>query len=151
MSRHVPSIEQLTELSLPAPVSYWPQTWGWGVLLGVVVLALLVLAGRKWLRWRRDAYRREALVRLDTLEELRELPELLKRVALSMPLPVEEQQRIPTLHGAEWQDFLQRHARGPIPDDLAQRLAQMAYCTASQDPQLLAQCKVWVEQHHVAA
>lgn len=151
MSSHVPSIEQLTELSLPAPVSYWPQTWGWGVLLGVVVLALLVLAGRKWLRWRRDAYRREALVQLDTLEDLRELPELLKRVALSMPLPVEEQQRIPTLHGAEWQDFLQRHARGPIPDDLAQRLAQMAYCTASQDPQLLAQCKVWVEQHHVAA
>ena len=151
MSRHVPSIEQLTELSLPAPVSYWPQTWGWGVLLGVVVLALLVLAGRKWLRWRRDAYRREALARLDSLVDLRELPELLKRVALSMPLPMEEQQRIPTLHGAEWQAFLQRHARGPIPDDLAQRLAQMAYGTASQDPQLLAQCKAWVEQHHVAA
>ena len=151
MSSHVPSIEQLTELSLPAPVSYWPLTWGWGVLLGVLVVALLVLAGRKWLRWRRDAYRREALARLDNLKDLRELPELLKRVALSMPLPMEEQQRIPTLHGAEWQDFLQRHARGPIPDDLAQRLAQMAYGTASQGPQLLAQCKAWVEQHHVAA
>ena len=58
MNSHVPSIEQLKELSLPAPVSYWPQTWGWGVLLGVLVVALLVLAGRKWLRWRGDAYRR---------------------------------------------------------------------------------------------
>ena len=151
MSSHVPSIEQLTELSLPAPVSYWPQTWGWGVLLGVLVVALLVLAGRKWLRWRRDAYRREALARLDTLKDLRELPELLKRVALSMPLPMEEQQRIPTLRGVEWQAFLQRHATGPIPDDLAQRLAQLAYSTAPQDPKLLAQCKAWVEQHHVGA
>ena len=151
MNSHVPSIEQLKELSLPAPVSYWPQTWGWGVLLGVLVVALLVLAGRKWLRWRRDAYRREALARLDSLVDLRELPELLKRVALSMPLPMEEQRRIPTLRGAEWQAFLQRHAAGPIPDDLAQQLAELAYGAGPQDPQLLAQCKAWVEQHHVAA
>jgi hypothetical protein len=151
VSSHVPSIEQLKELSLPAPVSYWPQTWGWGVLLGILVVALLVLAGRKWLRWRRDAYRREALARLDTLKDLRELPELLKRVVLSMPLSMEEQQRTPTLRGAEWQAFLQRHAAGPIPDDLAERLAELAYGAAPQDPQLLAHCKAWVEQHHVAA
>lgn len=154
MSSHVPSIEQLVELGLPAPVSYWPQTWGWGVLLGALVLALLVLGVRQWLRWRRDAYRREALARLNTLTDLRELPELLKRVALSMPLTVQEHQSIPTLTGAHWQAFLQRHAGAPIPEDLSQQLAALAYgapLPAAQHTQLLAQCKAWVEQHHVAA
>jgi hypothetical protein len=150
----VPSIEQLQELGLPAPVSYWPQTWGWAVVLGLVVLALLVLAVRNWLHWRRDAYRREAVARLDALTDLRELPELLKRVALSMSLPAQEHASIPTLTGADWQAFLQRHAGAPIPEDLSQQLADLAYAAPlpdAQHTQLLAQCKAWVEQHHVAA
>lgn len=136
---------------MPAPVSYWPQTWGWGVLLGVVILGLLLLAGRKWLRWRRNAYRREALARLNSLQDLRELPELLKRVALSMPLAEQERRRVPTLSGADWQAFLQRHAGTPVPDDLSQRLADLAYGATLADAQLLDQCKTWVERHHVAA
>jgi len=88
----VPSIEQLKELSLPAPVSYAPQTWGWWVLLALLILAALLIGIRRYVQWRRDAYRREGLARLaqlrersDDLNALRELPELLKRVALSMP------------------------------------------------------------------
>ena len=92
MNQNVPSIEQLKELALPAPVSYAPQTWGWWVLLGVLILLTLIITIRRYRQWRRDAYRREALARLaqlrsrsDDLNALRELPELLKRVALSMP------------------------------------------------------------------
>jgi hypothetical protein len=89
---NVPSIEQLKELDLPLPVSYAPQTWGWWVLLGVLIVAALLIGIRRYWQWRRDAYRREGLARLaqlrsrsDDLNALRELPELLKRVALSMP------------------------------------------------------------------
>jgi hypothetical protein len=92
MNRNIPSIDQLKELALPAPVSYAPQTWGWWLLLAVLVLAALLLGLRRYWQWRRDRYRREALARLaqlrgrsDDLNALRELPELLKRVALSMP------------------------------------------------------------------
>ncbi|MHC8395042.1 DUF4381 domain-containing protein [Pseudomonas sp. LB3P93] len=94
MNPNIPSIEQLKEIGLPAPVSYAPQTWGWWVLLGVLVIAVLLVGARRYWQWRRDRYRREALVRLadlqssnDQLGALRELPELLKRVALSMPSP----------------------------------------------------------------
>ncbi|WP_095191682.1 DUF4381 domain-containing protein [Pseudomonas sp. Irchel 3E19] len=92
MNPNIPSIEQLKELGLPEPVSYAPQTWGWWVLLAVLVLAALLIGIRRYWQWRRDAYRREGLARLaqlrsrsDDLNALRELPELLKRVALSMP------------------------------------------------------------------
>ncbi|QLG93404.1 DUF4381 domain-containing protein [Pseudomonas yamanorum] len=156
MNAHVPSIEQLQELDLPAPVSYWPQTWGWYAILGLLVLALVVLGFKAWLRWRRNAYRREALVQLNALEDLRELPELLKRVALSMPLAPEEHQRVPTLSGSGWQDFLQRHGAVELPEDFSRQLAKLAYSPAAslscvQREQLLAQCKAWVEHHHVAA
>ncbi|WP_223520708.1 DUF4381 domain-containing protein [Pseudomonas sp. GL-B-19] len=92
MNPNIPSIDQLKEIALPASVSYAPQTWGWWVLPGLLVIAVLLISARRYWQWRRDRYRREALVRLAELQAsdnqvdaLRELPELLKRVALSMP------------------------------------------------------------------
>ncbi|WP_159812050.1 DUF4381 domain-containing protein [Pseudomonas sp. 18058] len=92
MNPNIPSIDQLKELAPPAPVSYAPQTWGWWVLLGLLIVLAIVIGVRRYLQWRRDEYRREGLARLaqlrsrsDDLNALRELPELLKRVALSMP------------------------------------------------------------------
>ncbi|MFJ5254960.1 DUF4381 domain-containing protein [Pseudomonas sp. NPDC088414] len=92
MNPTIPDISQLKELSLPAPVSYAPQTWGWWLLLALLVVLALMVGVRRYRQWHRDAYRREGLTRLaqlrsrsDDLNALRELPELLKRVALSMP------------------------------------------------------------------
>jgi len=45
---NIPSIEQLQELGLPAPVSYAPQTWGWWVLLAILLLAALAIATRRY-------------------------------------------------------------------------------------------------------
>ncbi|MDD0970187.1 MULTISPECIES: DUF4381 domain-containing protein [Pseudomonas] len=200
MSPNVPDIGQLKELGLPAPVSYAPQTWGWWVLLAVLVLAAVLIGVRRYRQWRRDQYRREALVRLaqlrersDDLNALRELPELLKRVALSMPthkstrwnanpvgagLPAMGPShptslltdRTPSLASQlpqgpaalgreDWQAFLQRHCKKPLPADLSEQLAQLAYAPddalrALPAPQRLAlfdTCQHWVERHHVAA
>ncbi|PYY67732.1 hypothetical protein CRX42_25510, partial [Pseudomonas jessenii] len=92
MNPNIPSIDQLKEMALPEPVSYVPQTWGWWVLLALLIVALVVTGARRYWQWRRDRYRREALLRLEELQQrsndlsaLRELPELLKRVAISMP------------------------------------------------------------------
>ena len=167
MNPNIPSIEQLKEIALPAPVSYAPQTWGWWVLLCLLVIAVLLVSARRYWQWRRDRYRREALVRLaelqnsdDQLNALRELPELLKRVALSMPNPVGARlarderlrglpdgprrlvrgqalllQDVAALGGEDWQAFLELHSAQPLPTDFSQQLAQLAY---APDAALLA-------------
>jgi hypothetical protein len=92
----------------------------------------------------------------DQLQALRELPELLKRVALSMPIdwntspvgasllakrpshsPLMSTDRTPSragslpqvtaLGGKDWQAFLERHSSQPLPADFSQQLAQLAY------------------------
>nr|WP_277930434.1 MULTISPECIES: DUF4381 domain-containing protein [unclassified Pseudomonas] len=189
----------MQELGLPAPVSYAPQTWGWWVLLAVLVLAALLIGIRRYVQWRRDAYRREGLARLaqlrgrsDDLNALRELPELLKRVALSMPTqssnwnpipvgasllakrpaqstflapdtPLSRAGSLPQGVGAlrrdDWQVFLQRHCKKPLPADFSEQLAQLAYAPddtlralpAPQRQALFETCQYWMEHHHVAA
>lgn len=163
MTAPLPSIDQLKELALPAPVSYWPQTWGWWLLLALLVLGLLGWTGWRYRQWRRDAYRREALARLTALQRhdpslpaLRELPQLIKRVALS--LPGARREVVAALGGEQWQQFL--HARDPsLPADFGQQLAVLAYApdsrlsalTEAQRADLFSHCRHWVEHHHVAA
>lgn len=161
------SLDQLKELALPAPaVSYLPQTWGWLVLLIVLLAALGIWLGLRWWHWQRNRYRREALARLNELEHrlsdaelriaaLRELPELLKRVALSMP----EQPDVATLSGEQWQAFLAKTSAVPLPKDFSRQLANLAYAPANQlrslssteCSTLVALSRSWVETHHVAA
>ncbi|MCY1296712.1 hypothetical protein D9M68_553180 [compost metagenome] len=166
MTTPAPAIDQLKELPLPPfPTGYVPQTWGWLVLLLVLLAAAAIWGWRRWRRWREDRYRREALARLAELDRaladqvqclpaLRELPELLKRVALSMP----GEPAVAGLDGARWQAFLAAHAPTPLPDDFAARLATIAYASDAQVramPEaevraLLGACRQWIEGHHVA-
>ncbi|QBF26718.1 DUF4381 domain-containing protein [Pseudomonas tructae] len=159
-----PAIDQLKELASGAPpFSYWPQTWAWGVLLAVLLFSLGAWGAWRWRQWWRDRYRRQALLRLDQLRAapaeqrlaaLRELPELLKRTALSMlgAPPVA------SLGGASWQAFLAAHARYPLPAGFAFDLQQIAYGPDAQLQSLdeasvaalFSTSRRWIETHHVA-
>ncbi|MGF0238268.1 DUF4381 domain-containing protein [Rhodococcus sp. IEGM1300] len=118
MNPNIPSIDQLKDIALPAPVSYAPQTWGWWALLGVLVVAVLLVSARRYWQWRRDRYRREALLRLAELRSsehqlsaMRELPELLKRVALSMPASAMHTSPV----GASLLAIALRHSKSKVP------------------------------------
>ena len=102
------NISQLQSLPLPPAVSYLPQTWGWLALLLMLLGAALFFGGRAYWRWRCNRYRRAALAQLAHLQAalasssdrspLRQLPDLLKRTALSIPA----QSGVASLGGQDW-------------------------------------------------
>ena len=148
----------LKELPLPEPVSWWPQTTGW-LILGIV---LLLIAGwiswRFWRRYQRNAYRRHALARLETMEidpaALAELPALLRKSALA----AEARETVAGLRGRAWVDWLNAGARRPLFSDAdAAVLDQLAYnakAAASLDEplrqHLVDASKAWMRSHRAA-
>ena len=165
MKEELPSVDQLLDLPLPAPVSYWPHTWGWAAVVVVAAVAAVVSYLLVARRRRRNRYRREALELLAVIEleartdpqAARGLPTLLKRVGLSaMPGTVEI---IRPLRGQAWVDFMNRTGKRTFPPDTATLLNTLAYAPpsivatipATQLQVLLAASRDWVEHHHVAA
>ncbi|RAP65418.1 alpha-2 type XI collagen [Achromobacter sp. HZ01] len=168
MSAAPPGLDQLRELPLPPPVSYWPQTWGWAAVALAAAAAAIWFGARAWRRHRDNRYRREALAELGRLETaaaadplaLRRLPDLLKRTALAAS-PRDD--ALPSLAGPAWLAWMGRC--GPaMPDDGARLLATLAYAPDAAvrglDPAalraLLAASRLWMEKHrtehgHVAA
>ncbi|MFK8332894.1 DUF4381 domain-containing protein [Pseudomonas sp. BJa5] len=162
----LPGIDQLQELPLVTPpFSYWPQTWGWLALLLIILLAVAAWTVRRWWRWQRDRYRREALQAFDRLAldladpqrrlpALRALPTLLKRVAMS----ITGAPPAATLSGGQWQAFLAQRAAKPLPEQFAARLHTLAYAPDAEVlaiPEdevwaLFAAGRYWIEAHHVA-
>lgn len=150
------------EIVQPEPGGYLAPGGDWDTLLALLVVGLLAVAAWRLWQWWRDLYRREALRRLAELEQafatdalaLRQLPELLRRAALSMPGGVP----VACMHGEAWQAFLQQCSGEPLPADFTRQLAQLAYAPTAQaqelaqtrGPLLLALARRWVETHHAA-
>lgn len=106
-------LAQLRDIHLPEPASFWPLAWGWWLLLGVLVCALLggvyVLIQRR----RKNRYRLLAEAELehalrrwqehtDPAHYLQELTIILRRTALSA-FPG---QGLAGVQGLDWLMFL---------------------------------------------
>lgn len=158
---------KLQEIPLPVMPGLWPQTWGWVAVAGLIFV--LVTVGLVFWKRRQDAnaYRREAMAELDALYEswqqhsldfrpLRDIPELLKRAALSRPaLPGESQAvtEIAAMTGTDWQQRLKQMARTPLSEGFADNLATLTYANdealhALDVTRLVAECRHWLETHH---
>ena len=152
-------LTNMVEISLPANPSWMPQTWGW-LLVGIfVALITMRYLWRCWQGWLSRAYLRQAKAELVAISSglaaqqahsLRQLPELLKRVALC------EHSRVVVagLSGQAWLQFLDRpfgeprFSKGP-----GHVLLSLAYADQStidslseQDlNELLSLCQAWLD------
>ena len=62
------NLANLYDIVVPEPASlWWPLAPGWWAVIGLVFLALILIAWRLAVVWRRNAYRRVALAELDRL------------------------------------------------------------------------------------
>jgi hypothetical protein len=158
------ALRSLHDIAMPPPVSWMPQTWGWAALAVILLLILMLAALRAIRRFRRNAYRREALLQLDRLKgdvavsarhdpALRQLSELLKRTALA----AWPRSRVAALAGAGWAQFMD-DADGSgrdlarLLDDLEYRGdAALSSLSKDQAEAAFRSARQWVERHHVSA
>ena len=148
-----PWMSNLEEIELPESVPFTPETIGWYLLAGLLVVALLWLALRFWKRWRADAYRREALRELDEIETSapERLPELLKRVALA----AYPRTQVAELSGDAWLGFLDGTlgtteftlGAGSRLPDLAYDPGAASAMSTEETKSLFALARRWIQKH----
>jgi hypothetical protein len=160
------ALKDLADIVVPDPVSWTPQTWGWWVLAGALLVAAVLLAIRQVRRFMANRYRREALQEWAALEAslasedrraaaLGELAVLLKRTALSA-WPRDE---VASLSGRTWIDFLRRHGGRAGIDERMERLlddaeyhpAALASVSLSDAHACARAARHWIECHRVSA
>jgi hypothetical protein len=158
------ALQKLADISVPQPVSWMPQTWGWAVL-AVAVMALLGWAiARALRRYAANRYRREGVRELDRIqarladdsargEALAALPELLKRVALAAWPRTD----VASLSGKSWIAFLRTHAgKADFPDAAADWLDDLEYRSkrpvmdAEEARNITGAVRNWIEDHVVS-
>lgn len=157
------ALRSLHDIAVPQPVSMLPQTWGWAALAAIVLVLLLILAGRAFQRFRHNAYRRDAIQRLSTLEAAmsgstggqasRELAKILKQTALA----AWPRRRVAALTGTRWVRFLglsggDDRALAQLLDDLEYRGdAALSVLSEAKTKNALHIARRWIEGHHVSA
>jgi LPXTG-motif cell wall-anchored protein len=140
----VSGLEKLHEIIVPAPVSWTPQTAGWYVIFGLVLLAAGWWFYRRLRRFRGNRYRRMALEELAVIERelqqpeqrakaLAEIPALLKWTALGA-FPRSD---VAGLSGEPWLVFLDRSIGGKdFTEGEGHLLPELAYAPAERIAQL---------------
>lgn len=157
------SLDRLADIVTAPPAPWWPPAPGW------VLLAVLLLAAGLWrlakgaIRWRENAYRRAGLEELERIareservpERLREVPVLLKRMALAAA----GRPRVAGLSGPAWLRFLsETSADGTFPAKAGDDLESIAYDPAAPGKlsrpdrnRLLAAAEEWIRHHRAEA
>jgi len=101
MSTNPASLDNLHDIIVPNPVSWWPLAPGWYVLILGLIIAATWIGIRLNRQWQQNRFRREALSELDSIKPS-ELPALIKRVALC----IWPREQVASLSGDDWLQFL---------------------------------------------
>ncbi len=152
------ALRGIEEITLPATISWLPQTPASGVLLATIALIAVMIAMRFWRRYRSNRYRREALQLVDQwqrnlglLETVHRLPALIRGVALK----AYAREEVASLSGSAWLDFLNGRCGETVFDETQ---GQILLSAAYQAPEqlgadeasvqaLIDDCKRWIRQH----
>ncbi|MCK4206865.1 DUF4381 domain-containing protein [Brucella pituitosa] len=160
------ALRSLKDIVVPPPISWIPQTWGWGFLGLALVAGLLSLLLWQLRQYRANAYRREALSMLTEIDKrlrdrntkpqaIAELASLLKRTALGAWPRTD----VADLSGEKWAEFLAAHAQNKTGQTLSKLVNDFEY--RSEDDignlqshacdDLISAARNWIEHHHVSA
>ncbi len=123
MSNPVDPLQDLRDVHMPDPISWWPPAYGWWmiIMLFIVVIGIGVWAAA---RYRQSRFRRLALTRLNQVKQqyamdaneqlaIIQLSQLVRRYALAM-FPRSE---VAGLSGQSWLEFLDQVGKAHLFSD----------------------------------
>lgn len=153
------SLDRLADIVTAPPAPWWPPAPGWVLLAALLLAAGLWRLAKAAIRWRANAYRRVGLEELGRIareserapERLREIPVLLKRIALAAA----GRPRVASLSGAAWLRFLsETSAEGTFPAKAGDDLESIAYDPAAPGrlsrpdrERVIAAAGEWIRHH----
>ena len=138
-------LDLLEPVPEPVPVSWTPQTAGW-IWLGLAVILAILFATRRLIRrYRKNAYRREALRELKTVSnDASEVAKLIRRSAL-VAFPRAD---VAALTGEAWLSFLNGSYPGPsLQGQSAETLLTAPYRPVTADAGLAEFARDWISRH----
>ncbi len=159
------ALRSLHDIVDPAPISWFPQTWGWVAVAGILACALIAWIAVALRNYRRNAYRREALRLLNAVQEnmhapssrteaLRTLAELIKRTALAAWPRAD----VASMTGRPWAAFVEHASKDEADRALEALLADSEYrdrrtldtLALNSGDEMIAAARRWIERHHVS-
>lgn len=146
-------MDLMHDLVRPEPVVWTPQTIGWAVIIVWALTVVVILLWHSVQRWRRNRYRREALLALSELEGQKGLDTqavasaiatILKRTALA----AYGRPQVADLYGQEWADFLcESAANDAIVRQHAVAISNAAYAKEADGAELMIPVRRWIKVH----
>ena len=133
----------------PAPVSYLPQTEAWLWIAALLAATVGAVAWKAWLRWRSNAYRREAL---RAIRAAANAPDEIAVVVRRTALAAFPRARVAGLYGDAWLAFLDETLAKPdskaFREGAGRALASAPYTARPEpDPALAELAARWVRDH----
>lgn len=148
-------VMQLVEIPLPEPISWWPLSAGWYVVLIGICLVLGLLIARKRRRWVANRYRRVAYRELQTLtlDNASGMNQILRQAVLNGKSSI-----VLNHTGTAWYQLITSSCDQPIlSESQLNLLEQLNYQPAQNVANHLSQtdfvtlkelCLRWVKEHH---
>jgi hypothetical protein len=134
------SLNNLRDIAIPDPPSYWPPAPGVWVALGIVIAIVLLVRWRLRAIRERNAYRKAGLVLLGYVRTSHDVAVVLKRVALA----VFPREQVASLYGDDWVAFLHR----TCPRRYFSAMAASDTSVESGD-ELVELAGIWIRHHQV--
>ncbi len=147
----------LGHLIEPDPVRYSFNTPGWHTVLILLLIVILLIAFFQYRKYRKNAYRREALRKLEQIENSgNPLVYSINLLLKTMAIRLFGRSIVAALHGSDWFSFLYSKLdkapdlNGQSIEDFNHALYNESYILSeSRSKELVDFARLWIQKHNV--
>ena len=149
------SLNNLHDIMLPEAPGFFPLAPGWYILLLLLLTLLLHFALKRYRRYQKEQYRREALGELAGLQQSnRENTMAVLSLAKRVGLSAYGRENIALLDGDTWWDFMETHSQAKVKPELRKEIQTILYQDTSTPDEssfekILSFVSKWIRTHKV--